>query len=532
MPLLSQEKLMANGKKLFIYRTKKETLMEKKSIAMSLILSLSFPSLAEKFTTPTPEKTTIPKPNTENKTFDDIVFDWSGTFAEVLRTVGEKHYKISDAQECMIKAINSFLNCLDPHSSFLDPKTYKAILETTTGQFFGIGIIIDNTRSPKDKVLTVINTIPEGPAEKAGVKAQDKIIEIDGKKLEGMTTEEATAKLRGERNTKVSITVLRDKLKNPLSLEIVRDTIKHQSSLAFYIKEHNIYYVSLATFSNNAVRQIGEILKKSATKPYKGIILDLRNNSGGLLNAAIDVAGLFLEKGSLVVVTKDKENKSIVEYKTGQNPVTNVDIPIFILVNNYTASASEILAGCLKIHSQNLSKKLQDKKQKRLMVFIVGTKTFGKGSVQEVIPVSNNCAIKLTSSLYFLPNDIAIQGIGIEPDFVIPKLFPPPEKFVWFMENYGREEALKHSIKPTKNSEKKEKNQIKQSEKTTKSWAERIKETLEKDNQFIETLQLINVFHLIKQKSPENVKNRQEAVKFLQSLFAFKKPMDIQEVKN
>jgi len=467
------------------------------------------------------------KKKKETKSFDDVIFDWSGTFAEVLQIVGEKHYKVAKPKNCMIKAINSFLNCLDPHSSFLDPKTYKAILETTSGQFYGIGIVIGNTRSPKEKFLGVINTIPGGPADKAGVKAEDKIIEIDGKKLEGMTTEEATAKLRGERNTKVGIKVIREKIKEPLGFEITRDVIKEQSSLAFYIKNHNIFYVSLTTFSKNSAKQIREILKRSTKKQYKGIILDLRNNSGGLLRSVINIAGIFLDKGSLVATTKNKHDKVIAAYKTTQKPVANVKIPIFVLVNNYTASASEILAGCLKMHSQELSEQSKKKPQKRLMVFIVGTNTFGKGSVQEVIPIGN-CAIKLTTSLYFLPNDKTIQGTGITPDFIIPKLFPPPQKVVWFMKNYGREKSLKHSIKP--NGAKEDKKD-KKSEKKPKTWAERIKKALSTDNQFFETIQLINALYVAKKKCRRKISTRQKAIEYLQSIFALDGKIELEQVK-
>jgi len=477
------------------------------------------------------------KPETNSvKTFDDIVFDWSGTFAEVLRIAGEKHYKISDAQDGMIKSINSFLNNLDPHSSFLDPKTYKAILETTSGKFFGIGIVIDNTRSAKDKFLTVINTIPNGPSEQAGIKAYDKIIEVEGKKLEGMTTEEITAKLRGPKNTKVRLKVLRENKKSPISLEITRDEIKAQTSFSFYIKEYDIYYVSLATFSQAAVNQIRSILEKSVTDPHKGLIIDLRNNSGGLLKAVIEIAGLFLKKGSLVVTTKNKNNQKTAEFKTTQDPVANINIPIFILVNNYTASASEILAGCLKIHSEKQSKKANSTDGNKLMAFIAGTKTFGKGSVQEVIPIGNS-AIKLTTSLYFLPDNTTIQGKGIVPDFEIPKLFPPPEKVTWFLQHYGRENALKRSIKPgsdKKNDEKSpsaENKEKDKKDKLPKTWAERIKSILEKDNQFKDTIKLVNLFDLAKKTVPEKVSNRDAAVAFLKETSALNGKISMEEVK-
>ena len=231
------------------------------------------------------------------------------------------------------QAINGFLSTLDPHSSFLDPKTYRAIMETTSGEFFGIGIVIDATRKPKDRFLMVIDVIPDGPSEKAGLLPYDKIIEIDGKNLEGMTTEEATSKLRGEKGTSVHIKVLRDKKPEPLPFDITRGVVKEQTSLAFYLKDHDIYYISLTSFTSNAVLQIEKLLKKSTHDRYRALVLDLRNNSGGLLSAAIDIAGLFLEQGSLVVSTKDKTDKETARYATKRTPVANNGLPIFILTN-------------------------------------------------------------------------------------------------------------------------------------------------------------------------------------------------------
>lgn len=554
------------------------------------------------------------KKNNPEKTFEDTVFEWSGTLAEIFRVAGEKHFCVDRADKSFIKAADAFLKNLDPHSSFLDPKTYKSILETTSGQFFGIGIVIDNTRSTKEKFLTAINTVPGGPAEQAGVLPFDKIIEIDDKKIDGMTTEEASAKLKGPKNTVVKIKVLRENKKEPISFDITRNVVKAKTSFAFYIKDYDVYYVCLTTFSSTALKQIQNILEKSSKKPYKGLIIDLRNNSGGLLTSVIDISGLFLEKNSLVVTTKDKNGIKKDEYKTTSDPVANANIPIFILVNNYTASASEILAGCLKIHSQNSSKNILKNLQNtvicsnpknqlgqlnpqlnsqisspmgsvdnvghvaqllspintisgnpltgqittkdnndsgNLLAFIVGSKTFGKGSVQEIIPISNNCAIKLTTCLYFLPDDSTIQGKGIEPDFVVEKLFPAPEKITWFLDHYGREKSLKHSINPMNNNLNKEENKSKEkatkwdkklgeksneklnidkNKENQKSWTERTKDILMQDNQFIETLQLINTFNLLKEKSPEKVIDRKTAIKSLKEISALESQVGMEEI--
>ncbi|HZW61547.1 MAG TPA: S41 family peptidase [Candidatus Babeliales bacterium] len=461
--------------------------------------------------------------------FDEALFNWTRTWAETMQITKEKHFNIQDPEEDMIKAIDAFISNLDPHSSFLDQKTYKHILETTSGEFFGIGIVIDNTRQAKDKFLLVVDTVAEGPADKAGVKPLDKIVEIDDQPLEGMTTDEATSKLKGERNTKVHIKILRENHPDIIALDITRDEIKEQSSLCFYMPDHQIYYFSLSTFSDNAVHQLEKLFSQIDKKSAKAIIWDLRNNSGGLLTSAIDIAGLILPKGSVVVSTKGKGEKEMEKYTTMRNPLPNIGLPIFILINNYTASAAEILAGCLKVHSDLMSQK--DKKdQKKLMVFLVGTRTFGKGSVQEVIPVSNNCALKITTALYYLPQDIPVQGVGIEPDFVVEKKFPPTEQLLWFNKYYGSEKALNNSIKTGKESANSEEKKVTQNNKE-KSWSQRAKDTLDKDNQLRETITIINMFHNAQTHCPQHVKNRKTAVSYIKNIYMNNEPITFEEIK-
>lgn len=479
----------------------------------------------------------------EDKTFDEIMYNWSRTFAEVFQLANQKHYKVNNAEQCMIKSIDTFLNCIDPHSNLLDPKTYKNIMESTSGEFFGIGIVIDNTRNSKDKQLIIVDTVPDGPADKAGIKPFDKIIEIEGKALEGMSTDEATSMLKGERNTKVHVKILRENAPEILSFDITRDVIKEQNSLCFYLEDQNIYYLSLNMFTDTSSRQLEQLLTKAHEKEYKGLILDLRNNSGGLLTSAIDIAGLFLDKGSLVVTTKDKHGKVTEEYRTNRNPIAT-NIPIFILINNYTASAAEILAGALKIHadSSNAARSVSaDVKKKKNNnhnphVFLVGTKTFGKGSVQEVIPISNNCAIKITTALYFLPNDTSIQAEGITPDFEIERCMPPNEQQQWLAKFYGREQALPNHIKLTDKKKDDEKKALRQAQDDRendkiKSWTERAKQTLLADNQFRETITLINLLSMGQKHCSLDLNSRQNAIDFINNIFVSNNKLNLVEVK-
>src|SRR4030095_4095982 len=316
---------------------------------MAFIVALLFLALHSTFATEQ-EKNDIPA-NISDENFDETIFNWSRTFAQAMDIDHKTHYAITDPKENMIHAIDGFINSLDAHSNFLEPKKYQEMLEMTSGEFFGVGIVIDNLRETKDKHLIIIDTIPDGPADTVGIQPMDKIVEINGQLLEGLTTSKIVSLLKGERHTTVSVKVMREKSPDLLSFDIVRDVVKEQHSLSFHIKSHNIAYLSLSMFTDAAVKQIETLLKKSHDQQHKGLILDLRNNSGGLLNAAIDIAGLFLKKNSLVTLTKDKHGKEIDRYATKRHPVAKNTLPIFILINNYTASAGEILAGCLKINS-------------------------------------------------------------------------------------------------------------------------------------------------------------------------------------
>ncbi len=474
------------------------------------------------------------KENEQKKpSYDESAFNWSRTFAEVAQMVGQKHFKLPEKNdECWEEAINSFVGCLDPHSGFLPPKAYKQIIQSTSGSFGGIGIVIDNTRQPKDKYLTIIDTIPDGPSDQSGIKPLDKIVEIGDELLEGMTTEEATAKLKGKPGTEVEVKILREKHPDLIVVTIKRDIIKEQNSLSFYLPDQQIYYVSLSQFSQNATKQIETLLKKSKDHAYKGLILDLRNNSGGLLNVAIDIVGLFVPNNSLVVETKGRDSRKTKEYHTRREPIVNNTLPIFILINNYTASAGEILAGCLQLHSKRLS---EQNSEHKLMVFLLGSRTFGKGSVQEIVPVSNNSALKLTTALYYLPGDISIQGMGIEPEFIVNRMMPQSEQMKWFTKSHGRECAMLNHISTEKSKKlaEKEKEEDKQNKKSSqpKKWSDRMKDALKQDNQLKNAIMLINIFDVAQTSCPQQINNRQQALRFLQSIFVNDNAIKLEEVK-
>jgi carboxyl-terminal processing protease len=459
-------------------------------------------------------------------TYDQTMFNWTKTWAEIMNLVKEKHYHPKDPGKSMIKAMDTFLNTLDPHSNFLDPETYKNMIESTNGEFDGVGIMINNMRKTKDKFLTIVEIIQEGPAEKAGIKQYDKIVEINDKPLEGMTTEQATALLRGPKGSTVFLKIIREGTNDILSFTVKRDVIKEQQSLCFYIKHKDIYYLSLSMFAENSATQLEELLKKVNQKKCKGLVLDLRNNSGGLLSSALNIAGLFLDKDSIVVETRGKDPKTTEVYKTSRYPLANRTIPLVLLINNYTASAAEILAGCLKVHAE------KNQSKSPLLVFIVGTPTFGKGSVQEVIPVGQNSAIKLTTRLYFLPYNTTVQGVGITPDITVERYLPPSEQITWLTETYGHENTLENYIETVdeKQKNKRAKKQI-SSKDSTKNRDDKIKQMLAQDNQLKEAINIVSLIVNAQKNLPDLIKNRTTALAYVHANYATQNAIDIIEVR-
>ncbi len=453
--------------------------------------------------------------------YDQGIFTFSKTFAEAIHFMKTKYYQEIDPEKAMIEAINAFVS-QDPHSSLLDPEAYKEILKATKGEFYGIGVIIDSLKEPKAEYLTIIDTIPGGPADQAGMLPDDKIVQINDESLKGMSVDEAVAKIKGERNTQVNVKILRKGEPKMMPLTITRDVVKEHNATCFFFKEHNVLYLALSMFTRNAIKQLEQLLKKSQQIKARGIILDLRSNSGGLLDSAVDIASLFLPPNSIVVTTKDRSGKVLQSYETSGTPIANAKIPIFVLVNNYTASAAEILAGALRSHASA-----------NLPVFIVGTKTFGKGSVQEVIPLSNDSALKITTALYYLPNDTTVQGKGIIPDFEVEPKMPPTEELKWFKQFFGHESSLKNSIKPKGKDGQKEEDSEKKEEPDSdkpKTWQERKKERLSQDFQLLSTLRLNEMLDLSYKAYPKEVNTHDKAVEFLKKRFNPSDKLEMEEI--
>ena len=319
-------------------------------------------------------------------------------FSEILSLI-ESNYVDPTQNDSMIEgAIIGMIKSLDPHTSYMSPVSYKEMQEETTGKFGGLGIEI----SIRDGVLTVVSPIEDTPAFLVGIKPGDKIIKIEDESTLDMTLPDAVSLLRGDTGTPINITVFRKSFKAPKEFTIVRDIIKVRSVVNKRY-ENDIGYIKIRNFSKNTSSDLDTALADLKKKGITKLILDVRNNPGGLLNQAVEVTDRFLNKENLIVYTKGRSNEQNMRF-TSHDKVAGVNYPLIVLVNGGSASASEIVAGAL----QDLNRAV-----------VLGTPTFGKGSVQTIIPLSDGSALKLTTARYYTPSGRVIQENGIEPDIFV-----------------------------------------------------------------------------------------------------------------
>ncbi len=319
-------------------------------------------------------------------------------FGDVFQRVQEQYVEEITDKKLIEAAISGMLQSLDPHSSYLSPESFKDMQVKTKGKFGGLGIEI----TMENGVVKVVSPIDDTPAANVGMKSGDLIIGINGESIRGLSINEAVSQLRGPVGSKVVITVVRDK-KDPFEIEIIRDVIKIRSVRHNIIK--NIGYVRLTTFSDTTTSGLEKALdeiKNELGKKFQGLILDLRNNPGGLLNQSISVTDAFLNQGEIVSTQGRKDDDTSRIFAKKGDLIDGK--PMIVLINSGSASASEIVAGALKDHSRAI---------------IVGTRSFGKGSVQSIIPLAGNGAMRLTTARYYTPSGTSIQSKGIEPDIIV-----------------------------------------------------------------------------------------------------------------
>jgi carboxyl-terminal processing protease len=319
-------------------------------------------------------------------------------FTEVLSIVQNQYVDEVAPKELIYSAIKGTLRGLDPHSSFLDPESYREMQVETSGSFGGLGIEI----TLRDDILTVVSPIEGTPAYRAGLQAGDRIVKIDGLATKDMQLVDAVKKMRGKPGTKVTISVVREGWTEPKDFEIQREQIRVHSVRTQDLGG-GIGYVKLRQFQEQTAHDLDQVLDKFAKDGVKAIVLDLRNNPGGLLTSAVEVTEKFVEDGKLVVYTEGRVRNQNMRFSAHAKKSYN-GIPMVVLVNQGSASASEIVAGALQDYGRAI---------------VVGVQTFGKGSVQTIIPLSDGSGLRLTTAKYFTPKGRSIHGKGITPDIVV-----------------------------------------------------------------------------------------------------------------
>ncbi len=351
-------------------------------------------------------------------------------FTEVLSIVQNQYVDEVPPKELIYSAIKGTLRGLDPHSSFLDPDSYKEMQVETSGSFGGLGIEI----TLKDDILTVVAPIEGTPAYKAGLQTGDRIIKIDGLSTKDMQLPDAVKRMRGKPGTAVTISVVREGWTEPKDIAITREQIRVQS-----VRTHDlgngIFYLRLRQFQEQSPHDIENALERFDKAGMKALVLDLRNDPGGLLTAAVEITEKFIDDGKLVVYTEGRVRNQNMRFTAHAKHTWN-KVPMVVLVNQGSASASEIVAGALQDWGRAI---------------VVGTQTFGKGSVQTIIPLSDGSGLRLTTAKYFTPKGRSIHGKGITPDIVVEatklppgqeRPLPPPDP----MEDFKKDAQLQRGL--------------------------------------------------------------------------------------
>lgn len=332
------------------------------------------------------------------KTYDSL-----RVFNEIFNLLRTEYYDESkiDPEKLIHGAINGMIKSLDdPHTSYMSKDIFKELQTETKGEFGGVGIVI----GVRDSWITVISPIDDTPGARAGIKAGDKIIEVNGESTEGFTTMDAVNLIRGKVGTSVNLTIRRESVQQPLHFDITRGIIQLESVKSKVIENH-IGYIRISSFSEHTAEALEDHLYELTDQEVDSLIIDLRNNPGGLLSSAIQITDMFLDKGTIVSIEGRVRGQDQV-YKAHERTIAP-DIPIIVLVNGGSASGSEIVAGAIKDNNRGI---------------LVGTKTFGKGSVQTVRELPDGSGIRITTALYYTPSGESIHKIGIEPDEVVKEI--------------------------------------------------------------------------------------------------------------
>ncbi|MFT5691187.1 MAG: carboxyl-terminal processing protease [Oceanicoccus sp.] len=352
------------------------------------------------FSVSTVAESTVDTEYTEPPEETQLPLDELRAFADVFNHIRLSYVEEVDDKTLLENAIRGMLNGLDPHSSYLDKKSYNDLQINSTGEFGGLGLEV----GMENGFIKVITPIDDTPAAKAGIQSGDLIIKLDGKAVKGMSLNQAVNTMRGKRGSDIDVTLIREGERKPLELTVTRDTIKVVSVRSKTL-EPGYGYIRIAQFQEKTANEFRiELTKLKEEETLKGLVIDLRNNPGGILQSSVEIVDTILETG-LVVYTEGRLDTSHFEYSASPGDLSNGS-PIVVLINGGSASASEIVAGALQDHHRAV---------------IMGTDSFGKGSVQTVVPLSEKHAIKLTTARYYTPNGRSIQAQGIVPDIIVDR---------------------------------------------------------------------------------------------------------------
>jgi len=336
---------------------------------------------------------------TAKPVIDKTIFEHIPLFTDAIAIIKNYYVREVSGKDLIYGALKGMLAELDPYSEFLPPEKFEDIKTETEGEFGGVGLVV----SMRDKEFTVVSPMEGTPAERAGIKAGDVIVKIDGVSTKDFSFSDGIHKMRGKPGSEVVLSVMREGEEKILTFTVKRAIIEVENVKDIYILEEGIGYVRIVDFGKKTRKMLLEALSKLETDGAKALILDLRNNPGGLLDAAVEVCNIFLKKGSLIVYTKDRSGEEQLRFESnGMN--YNFYAPLVVLVNKGSASGSEIVAGALKDTVQGI---------------IIGEKTFGKASVQTVVPLRDKSALRLTTAEYYTPSGVSIHKKGIEPDYVV-----------------------------------------------------------------------------------------------------------------
>ncbi len=368
-------------------------------------------------------------------------------FTDVLGLLQKEYVEERNSKDLIYGAINGMLETLDPHSAFLPPNAYKEMQEETRGRFEGLGIEI----TIKEGILTVVSPIEDTPAFRAGILAGDQILRIEKELTKNLSLMECVKRLRGPRGTKVTITIMREGFAQPKDFTLARDVIPVRS-VRHELLEKNYGYIRISQFQEKTASELDNHLKaleEESKGALKGLVLDLRNNPGGLLDQAVKVSDRFIESGLIVSVEGRKEDQKMKFNAHSQGTLS--PYPLVVLINGGSASASEIVAGAIQDHGRGI---------------LLGTQTFGKGSVQTIFPLKDGAGLRLTTARYFTPNGRSIQAKGITPDITVRPLQPEEEKVAPVPKLPSEKDLERHLIdiekEPSKEKEKPKKEEVKE----------------------------------------------------------------------